>query len=257
MHGRYGLQLRRGNGLNPAPSGASMQISVIIPTLNEAAFIGPLVRFIKQHSSGHVAEVIVVDARSTDGTAEAATQAGAVVIRSTARCRAVQMNLGARKATGGILYFVHADVQLLPTFAHDILQALHSGACAGCYRYRFDSDSRLLRVNAWFTRFGSLVCRGGDQTLFIQRSLFEKLRGFDEWYTVMEDYDMVRRIAKAGRFTIIPKSIRVSARKYENNSWFRVQVANFTVFGMYVLGSSPNRMRRTYGRLLRSPTTPT
>lgn len=255
MYGGHGLQLRRCHRLKPV--NFPMHISVIIPTLNEAASIGALVHFITEHGKGVVKEVIVADANSTDDTASAARRAGATVLLCKEKCRAAQMNQAAAVASGDILYFVHADVQLLPSFTSDILQAVEAGADAGCYRYRFDSGKRLLRINAWFTRFGSLVCRGGDQTLFIKRSLFEALNGFDEFYTVMEDYDMVRRIEQAGRFVIIQKSITVSARKYEHNSWLRVQVANFMVFSMYLLGRSPERMRRMYGRMLRSPTTST
>ncbi len=56
-----------------------MQISVIIPALNEAESIGQVVG---EMPWGLIAECIVVDNGSTDGTAEAARAAGARVIRS-------------------------------------------------------------------------------------------------------------------------------------------------------------------------------
>ena len=229
-----------------------MQISVIIPAFNEAATIGRLVQFILHHGGPLVKEVIVADGESADDTGVTAKMAGARVVRCK-RSRAVQMNAATRLAKADVFYFVHADVQLLPSFATDILQAVQAGFDAGCYRYRFDSGKLLLKLNAYFTRFGSLIYRGGDQTLFITRRLFQQLDGFNEAYSIMEDYELLQRIRKNGRFIIIPASITVSARKYAANSWLKVQLANLTVFSMYLLGGSPERMQRLYRRMLRVP----
>lgn len=228
-----------------------MRISVIIPTINEAQSIGSLVQFILKHGCPNVIEVIVVDAKSDDNTRSVAIAAGAKVMTADRKSRASQMNLGASKATGDVLYFIHADVQLLASFIEDILSSINNGFNAGCYRYGFDSSNLLLRLNAFFNRFGGLMCRGGDQTLFITRDLFNHLRGFDEYYTIMEDYDLVKRIQRVGRFRIIPKSIVVSARKYETNSWLRVQVANATAFLMFYCKRDPSKIKETYQRMLK------
>lgn len=227
-----------------------MTISVVIPTFNEAENIVSLVTFIRNLGREEVAQVLVVDAGSSDGTRFLAAQAGALVIECAHLCRAVQMNLGARQATGDILYFVHADVRLLPTFVDDILLAVGSGWDSGCYRYVFDSSRFLLRVNAFFTRFDALMCRGGDQTLFLRKSVFESLHGFDERYVIMEDYDFLIRLRKRHSFRIIQKDLVVSARKYETNSWLRVQFANLSVFIMFFFRRSPADMKQIYKILL-------
>lgn len=224
-----------------------MQISVIIPTFNEESNIGQLVRFILKH---HVGEVIVVDGDSSDSTREIATEAGARVLSCQLRSRAAQMNYGAAAATGDVLYFVHADVKLVDTFVEDIKEAVHSGYDAGCYRYKFDSKRTILKINSYFTRFNRIMCRGGDQTLFIRKSVFESLGRFNERFVIMEDYDLIQRIQRKFKFKIIPKDILVSDRKYHNNSWLRVQLANLTIFVMYLLGVSPNKMARSYKKLL-------
>ncbi|MGE0590234.1 MAG: TIGR04283 family arsenosugar biosynthesis glycosyltransferase [Cyclobacteriaceae bacterium] len=227
-----------------------MQISVIIPTFNEDQNIGQLVDFILVHGQGIVSEVIVVDGNSTDSTVEVAVEAGARVLRCATKSRAAQMNLGASEATGHILYFVHADIKLVDSFVTDISEALNSGFDAGCYRYKFDSKKSILKFNAYFTRFNRIMCRGGDQTLFIKRNVFEALGRFNERFVIMEDYDLIRRIQKRYKFRIIPKSILVSDRKYHSNSWLRVQLANLTIFMMYLSGVSPQKMARYYKKLL-------
>lgn len=161
------------------------------------------------------------------------------------------MNAGAEQATGDILYFIHADVKLIPSFADDIIASVNSGYHAGCYRYVFDSTSLMLRINGYCTRFGGIMCRGGDQTIFVSRSAFEDMKGYDAGYSIMEDYDFIIRLQRKYRFRIIPKNITVSARKYETNSWLRVQLANLSVFMMFFLGKSPDKMKAFYSRALR------
>ena len=159
-------------------------------------------------------------------------------------------NLGAKYATGKLLYFVHADVKLIPSFAGDIIQAVNEGFDSGCYRYVFDSDNKMLRINGYFTRFDRIMCRGGDQTLFVTKTVFDALGGFDEHFTIMEDYDFIIRLRKQYSFKIIPKNIKVSARKYETNSWLRVQLANLIVFIMFFLKRSPEQMKSVYKKML-------
>ena len=227
-----------------------MTISVIIPTFNEAASIASVVSDVLAQAHQQVAEVLVIDGGSTDNTVTCARQAGATVLTSPRPGRAAQMNYGASHATGDVLYFVHADVRLHPDFVADISGALQAGFEAGRYRFRFDSDKFLLRVNNYGTRFGGLMSRGGDQTLFITRRLFNQLRGFDEQYVIMEDFDIIRRIEQQARFAVIPKDVIVSARKYEANSWLRVQLANLAAVVLFACNVPPTRIARTYRALL-------
>lgn len=227
-----------------------MTISIIIPTFNEAENITGLVTFIRHLEYEEVQEILVVDGGSKDDTVRLAREAGAVVMVSDQRSRAAQMNLGAKRAKGDILYFVHADVRLLSSFVTDISESLDQGFQSGCYRYIFDSNKFLLKVNAYFTRFDAIMCRGGDQTLFVRKSIFNLLGGYDESYTIMEDYNFILRLRKEYKFKVIQKDIIVSARKYEMNSWFRVQIANLSVFMMFFFRRSPGEMKQIYKILL-------
>jgi rSAM/selenodomain-associated transferase 2 len=229
-----------------------LTISVIIPTFNEAGNIGQLIHDVQVYGYPQLTDLLVVDGGSTDGTVERAQQAGARVVLSPQCGRANQMNYGASLASGDVLYFVHADIQIHPGFVSDITQAIAAGNDAGCYRFRFASSHPLLRLNSYGTRFPGIMSRGGDQTLFITRSMFDRLGGFRERYVVMEDFDIIVRIRAMGRFCIIPKDVIVSARKYETNSWLRVQVANLTAFCLFFMNVCPTRIAQTYKRMLNS-----
>ncbi len=230
-----------------------MFLSIIIPTLNEADHLDRLLPYLRAHLGGHRFEQIVVDAMSTDDTVAVARRGGAQVLACPQRNRAVQMNWGARHAQGDVLYFVHADTLPPPSFAEDIAAEIASGSVMGCYRYRFDSPSLMLRVNAYFTRFRWLWCQGGDKTFFIRREVFEALGGYDERFVVMEEYDFLRRAMKLYPLRILPKNALVSARKYEDNSWLRVQLANAVAFTLFRWGAEPLRIKRLYYALLRHP----
>jgi rSAM/selenodomain-associated transferase 2 len=225
-------------------------ISIIIPTLNEAENIGQIIDYLQQNAGASLLEIIVVDAQSADDTEGVARQHGATVIQSLKRSRAAQMNAGAAVAKGAILYFVHADCYPPTSYLSDIVEAINAGFPMGCYRYRFNSKAVLLKINAFFNRFEPLVCRGGDETLFIERAIFNQLNGFDESFCIMEEYDFIRRARQQFKFKIIPKYAVVSARKYETNSWWRVQRANAKVFSMFRKGVAPEEMAATYKRML-------
>jgi rSAM/selenodomain-associated transferase 2 len=227
-----------------------MTISVIIPTLNEATNIRNLILFLKENADASLKEIIVVDAHSEDNTEGVALEAGAKVFTSAKRSRAAQMNLGAKSATGDILYFIHADCFPPSTYLIDIQRFIQEGYPMGCYRYRFDSDKFMLKINAFFTRFERLWCRGGDETFYVKRQVFEDLGGYNEDFVIMEEYDFIRRALKHYTLKIMPSKVVVSARKYDSNSWLRVQLANFTVFRMYAKGKDPREMAQAYKRML-------
>lgn len=235
------------------PESYNNKISVIIPTLNEAEQIGNLLQFLKQNGKNQIAEIIVSDADSIDKTQQIATEYDILLISTNLASRAHQMNEAAKIATGDILYFVHADAKPPDTFTTDIITFIRKGYDFGCYRFKFDSKHPSLAVNSFFTRFKVLWCRGGDQTLFIKKSVFDQNNGFNEEYVVMEDFELIKRLWKKYKFCIIPKSVLVSARKYEDNSYWQVNLANLKIFRMFLKGYPPQLLKEKYYQLIKHP----
>jgi len=232
-----------------------MSISIIIPTYNEENNISDLLSHLKTGlGTQSDAEILVIDGGSTDNTISIVEDLGIRCIRSKRKGRAAQMNMGAEMAKGDILYFVHADTRPPLSFLEDIKLALSENYSSGCYRYTFDHyPNPLLKINAYCTRFDRIMCRGGDQTLFITRELFNQLGGFREDFMIMEDYDLIQKIQQRSSFKIMPKDAIVSSRKYDENGYFQVQIANLTVFLMYFLGASQDMMCHAYRNLLDYP----
>ena len=150
------------------------QLSIIIPTLNEEETIRPLLKHLRQTAGLPVPEIIVADGGSRDRTVERARREGARILECETSGRALQLNRGAKAASGDILYFLHADSLPPEGFDRFIRRAVKDRADAGCFRLRFDSDHPLLRFYAWFTRFNLDSFRFGDQSLFVTRFCFER-----------------------------------------------------------------------------------
>lgn len=227
------------------------QFSVIIPTVNEAAHIGRLIHYLRQHGGSAIGEIIVVDSKSSDNTVTIAQSAAAKVLHCAVQCRATQMNLGASAAQYEVLYFVHADTLPPSSFANDIQRELAAGQVMGCYRYQFDSSKWILKFNAYFVRYTWLWCQGGDKTFFVKKAIFNEFGGYDERFVVMEEYDFLRKAMKKYRLRVLPEYVLVSARKYEQNSWLRVQLANIGAFSLFRWGVEPIKIKRFYKSLLR------
>ena len=85
-------------------------ISVIIPCMNEEQSLGMLLAQLSEQKDISL-EILVVDGGSTDKTTARAAALGATVIHSQ-RGRGCQQNVGAAKAAGEHLLFLHADSRL-------------------------------------------------------------------------------------------------------------------------------------------------
>src|SRR3970040_1960057 len=104
-----------------------MNISVVIPVLNEEKTIAATLRALVQVAPH---EIIIVDGGSIDRTLEICRHHGVKILMS-ARGRARQMNAGAKEACGDALLFLHADTRLPPTALDDIQRALPAPGCLG------------------------------------------------------------------------------------------------------------------------------
>ena len=221
-----------------------MKISVIIPALNEAVGILSCLNSVKTQQGKF--ELIVADGGSTDGTAEVVLPHARVVHRQQGR--AIQMNSGARHATGDVFLFLHAD-SCLPPRAFPLLErALADPQIAGgTFMLRFNSPRFLLRLIAFFTRFEFRYFHYGDQGIFVRRPVFEHLKGFSE-IPVMEDIDFLRRLHRTGRVTLLKRPITTSARRFLERGVLRQQLMNIILVIFYLLGMRPETLKKWYGK---------
>jgi rSAM/selenodomain-associated transferase 2 len=233
-----------------------MRFSIVIPTLNEAGQIGAAVRYIKWVAvrAGITVEILVVDGGSSDGTRHEAKLGGAThVLLAPSAGRATQMNLGAARASGEVLYFLHADGRPEPDFFEQIDAGRAEGFDCGCLRLRFERPPAILRFHAWLVHWRWRMVRFGDQSLYVSAAAFRRVGGFRPSLRLFEDQDIVIRLRQACRFRVLPAHITASARSFQHTGMVRTHLAYYVLQLAFALGvSQPSLMAmRTY--LLRRP----
>lgn len=221
-----------------------VSVSIIIPTLNERAAIAPCLASLPED---HAVEVIVVDGGSCDGTLEVLHRLGHRPLLADPP-RARQLNLGAARARGDVLLFLHADSR----FPQNGLDALR-GALAepavigGAFRIAPDTSHPLVRLifaaaNLRF-RWGGIAY--GDQGIFVRRAIFREMEGY-RLIPLMEDVEFFDRLRRRGRAVAVSPVIRTSARRWQQEGVLRTSARNSLFLLLYRLGVSPDRLSPYY-----------
>lgn len=228
-------------------------ISIIIPAHKEGKNIVELLSILSAIPNNGDTEIIVALSPQSEANIPASINGEFQMLNCVKKGRAAQMNQGAALAKGDVLVFLHADVKPPKTFISDIIEAMNAGFDAGFFSYQFDTDSILLKINASFTGRDGIFTGGGDQCLFIRKSIFKKLGGFDEEHVLMEDFDFFKRMKRAKvPYTIVNQDLIVSARKYEYNSYLRVNLSNLLLIVLFNVGYPSAKLKSIHDKLIRS-----
>lgn len=221
-------------------------ISIVIPTLNEAARLPGLLGRLADEAVRH--EVIVVDSGSSDATALVAQAAGARVLPA-ALGRGQQLAAGAAAAMGETLLFLHADSRFPAGGLAQIERVLarDPDCLGGNFRLLFDGDTSFSR---WLTGFYAWIrARGlyyGDSGVFVRRKVYDALGGIRP-IEVMEDYDFTRRLERLGRTCCIADPPLVtSSRRFEGRQPVAIVLGWLEIHALFHLGVPARLLARRY-----------
>ena len=223
-----------------------MGLSIIVPMLNEAEQLPELfVHLLPYQRAG--CEIIFVDGGSMDESAMLCEVAGFIALR-TARGRAKQMNAGASQASGDALLFLHADTRLPQGAAHHIEQALaNKEYCWGRFDVCITGRPFMLRVISrlmnWRSRLTGIAT--GDQAIFVQRAVFENLRGFPD-QPLMEDVELSKRLLAFSRPACIAHCVTTSGRRWESRGVWRTILLMWRLRWAYWRGMDAGELVRLY-----------
>jgi glycosyltransferase involved in cell wall biosynthesis len=209
------------------------RLSVVVPAYNEANWLSDTLRSIRASrdelasSVGLLAEIIVVDDQSSDGTGEVGADLADQVILGPRTTIGAARNAGAEVARGNTLIFIDADTRVERGVLPAIDMAVADGACAGSVRGTYESDralvAALLRFWDWYAPRRNItqgVCQ------FFDRSVFESLGGYRTDLKMAEDTDLYHRamaVCERSAFaTISDVAVYPSMRRYEQVSTARL-----------------------------------
>lgn len=204
-----------------------IKVSIVIPAYNEERRIYNLLGCLSRLEGEY--EVIFVDGNSQDNTHEIIN--GFIKNNSnfsmvvSEKGRAKQMNAGATKARGDILFFLHADSYIGTKTVIEIAKYIKKYAI-GCLKIRFNSDRFIMKICSYMSSFRvrRRKIAFGDQGMFMLKSTFEKLGGFSD-IPIMEDYDLSIRAKDMGMDVfmidseIVTDDIRYRRTGYLKTMW--------------------------------------
>jgi rSAM/selenodomain-associated transferase 2 len=223
-------------------------LSVIIPTLNEAATLPALLADLAAQR-GLQCEVLVSDGGSVDGTCDLAAAAlagpgfsGRVLTGAPGRGR--QLNFGAAQATGGWLLFLHADSRLPdPTALAAALAVLDDAGLprlAGHFALRFALAEGERTFGYYFAevkaRSGLPGTIHGDQGFLLRAAFFRELGGFREDLAVMEDTLLAEAVRARGEWRLLPAEIVTSPRRFQVEGFRPRQTLNALMMNFVAIG---------------------
>ena len=231
-------------------SGASLnempKISIVIPTLNEAAGIVKALQALQALRARGV-ELIVVDGGSTDGAPDLARPFADRVITAP-RGRARQMNAGAAVARGRIVLFLHADTRLPEQADRAILESIDDGRHWGRFDVMIEGCSSWLKLVARMMNLRSRLTgiATGDQAIFVSGAAFRAAGGYPD-IPLMEDIALSNALKRLGRPACLAACVTTSGRRWEKHGVWRTIVFMWWLRLRYFFGANPVGLAKEYG----------
>ncbi|MBL7959153.1 TIGR04283 family arsenosugar biosynthesis glycosyltransferase [bacterium] len=228
-----------------------MLISIIIPTLNEEANIESVLQSLIGFSN---IEILVSDGGSSDRTCGLI---GSFLLKypfiqliHSSRGRAVQLNAGAKQASGEWLIFLHADTIIPEKSWTNFCTLVGKGIAiqSGSFLFQVASDQLRYRLMEKLVNIRTRVLKlpYGDQAIFVRKDLFLRMQGYREDYPLMEDVEFVRQLQKEKGFTILQSPVITSPRRHESDGFFKRITYNFLITILYRLGIHPKYLVKYY-----------
>ncbi len=201
-------------------------LSFIIPAYNEEALIEATVEQLHVAASalGCEYEIIVANDASTDETAKVAKVAGARVVDVDNRQIAATRNAGAASATGDVFIFVDADTLVPAATLRAAIRALDNGAIGGGATIKFRGRISIAGhfIAAIVQQLMHLSGMVGGCFMFMSRSAFEAVGGFDEAFFASEEVWLAKALRRRGRFVVLIQQVQTSGRKLRQNGVFQL-----------------------------------
>ena len=227
-------------------------LAVVIPALREASRLPLLLADLAAAPPGLIAECLVVDGGSDDGTAALARLAGATTLSSPPG-RGLQLQCGVAASEAPWLLLLHADARLPPGWAQAVQRAIAKGEAqpdrpgAWCFDLAVAAPGlalRLLeRVVAWRSRWRQLPY--GDQGLLLPRQLLHAVGGIAP-IPLMEDLDLVLRLRRRAAIRSLGLPLTVDGRRWQRLGVVGTARRNAALRRAWRRGCSPDALAARY-----------
>lgn len=263
-----------------------MQLSIVIPVLNESASIAARLQSLRNlltpigspydTHQDHIPqdhaqqdntqppfsyEIILVDGGSVDGTCELAQPYVDILVEAS-KGRANQMNAGAKQANGRYILFLHIDTQL-PSLSltntlgmedksliNNTFPFLISSSKTprwGFYSVRLSGGHRLFRLIEAMMNLRSRITHIATG----DQCLFVQKALFDQLggfaaIPLMEDVELSKRLRQQSPPYMVKSQVVTSSRRWEEKGIIKTVGLMWLLRGLYVLGVPPATLVKRY-----------
>ena len=194
------------------------KISIIIPTHNESQYLPLLLSDLS--ISNEEAEVIIVDCCSEDKTREIGKLYGSKIYKSKKKNRGMQLNIGAKKATGKWFIFIHADSRIRQDWLKKVKSLTrYDENFVYYFKFKIKNKKIIYRFLEIVVNLRSFIFKDpyGDQGLLIHREVYFKNKGYRK-IPLMEDLDFIKRLKNKVPLKMLTIPIYTSSRKWEKTN---------------------------------------
>ena len=259
------LHARRADGNDADVPSADAKISCIVMVRNEEAKIRAVLRCLAS-TVAHPGcfEVVVVDSGCTDNTMTAAQAEAAqhtasfatLVTTASAPGRGAALDAGSAVASGEIIFVLHADCVVPPSWDTMIRQGLgQPGVLATAFRFQLNQEELQaggqglpgggVMEYTVHLRATALQLPFGDQGLALRTKV---LASFGGWggaaYPLLEDFQLVQKLRVAGaqgrgrivEIGTVEHTLRCSPRRWLRLGIWRINLVNQLVMLWYQHG---------------------
>jgi len=211
-----------------------MDISIIIPTLNEEKYISQCLESISRQEFSGSHEVIVGDGMSTDRTIAICEEYGAKVVIEPKPTISAGRAKACRAAKGRIIISTDADINAPKDWLEQVYSGFNGHVCTygniipydGSHLEEWVCENVMDKYMWTMDHLGKPVPAGSN--LAFKRKAYEKVGGFDRDIVTAEDLDLTKRLSGVGTVAYNPNSIvYVSMRRVRG--WGYPQYVKFHV----------------------------
>ena len=221
-------------------------VAVVVPSFNEATRLPLLLADLAAGPADLIAELVVVDGGSRDGTPQLARQGGARVLHTQAS-RGWQLQCGVACTTAPWLLLLHADARLQPGWPEALQRAMAAPEAAWAFDLAVEGPAPALRLLELAVRLRSQLRQlpYGDQGLLLPRTLLERAGGIPG-LPLMEDLVLIQRLQRLAPIHRLGCPLRVNGRRWRRHGVLGTAWRNARLRQAWRQGMSPQQLAERY-----------
>ena len=223
-------------------------VSFIVPCCDDFSFLRECLKALV--SLEPMPQIVVSDAsRDRISVRLLCDEFGIELVEFPKPSRGEQLDAGAAIAKGEILVFHHADTDFTQQHYNSLNNLFKNdmSVLGGAFLKDIVALYPSVKFFAWIHKFFTMHIGTmyGDQSIFVLRSVFHDLGGF-QGLPLMEDVSFSSRLREYGPVKVISPPLKSSDRKFLKDGHIKRKIRNAWLVFLFRIGVSPQKLEKIY-----------